>query len=106
MSEYSPKCIDTLLDISIKPDWESLVRCLMREGTPGRVHFMDLHLDSEVNNAVCERYGLLDGFDQDDPFFPYRRQVAVQRFLGYDYITAGVWRRGISRTGARLPTHS
>jgi len=52
---------------SIKPDWEALVRCIERKGTPERVHFIELFLDREVQTAICEKFGLLDGLDPDDP---------------------------------------
>jgi uroporphyrinogen decarboxylase len=71
---------------SISPDWQALIRCIRREGTPARVHFIELYLDPEVKDAVCERFGLADGLDPADPFFDLKREVAIQRFLGYDYV--------------------
>jgi uroporphyrinogen decarboxylase len=76
--------------VDITPDWEALVRCIRREGTPQRVHNIELFLDAEVQQAVCDRYGLADDLNPDDPFFDLRRQVAIQRFLGYDYVRCGV----------------
>ena len=55
--------------VDVTPDWEALVRCIRREGTPRRVHHIELFLDGEVQQAVCERFGLLDGLDIDDPYF-------------------------------------
>ena len=80
----SPFCIE------IKPDWEEFVRCILREGEPQRVHFIELFLDAEVQTAVCERYGLLDGLDPNEPFYPEKREIVIQRFLGYDYVRCGV----------------
>ena len=74
----------------VTPDWEGLLRCIRRAGTPARVHFIELFLDSEVQAAVCERFGLLDGLDPADPFFEQQRQVRLQRFLGYDYVRCGL----------------
>ena len=76
--------------VDVTPDWEGLVRCLRRQGTPDRVYNMELFLDDEVQAAICERFGLLEGLDLDDPFFDLRRQVAIQRFLGYDYVRCGL----------------
>ena len=70
----------------ITPNWQSFLRCITRQGTPDRVHLIELIIDSEVKNAVCERYHLLEGLDPADPFFLYRKQIIVQRFLGYDYV--------------------
>jgi uroporphyrinogen decarboxylase len=76
--------------IDVTPDWEALVRCIRREGAPKRVHTIELFLDGEVQQAICERYDLLDGLEMSDPYFDLKRQVAIQRFLGYDYVRCGV----------------
>jgi uroporphyrinogen decarboxylase len=74
----------------VTPDWESLVRCVARQGTPRRVHFLELFLDEEIKRTICARYGLLEGLAEDDPFFVLQREVALQRFLGYDYVLCGL----------------
>ncbi len=76
--------------IQITPDWEGLLRCIRRQGTPERVHFIELFLDPEVQDAICRRFNLLDGLDSDDPFFEQKKQVRIQRFLGYDYVRCGL----------------
>jgi uroporphyrinogen decarboxylase len=84
----------------VKPDWEGLLRCIRREGTPQRVHHIELFLDAEVQDAICARYGLLDGLDEADPFYDLKRQVTIQRFLGYDYVRCGLdgWEMPLNRT--------
>jgi uroporphyrinogen decarboxylase len=54
------------------------------------VHFIELFLDAEVQAAVCNRYDLLDELDPADEFFDLKRQVILQRFLGYDYVRCGL----------------
>ncbi len=76
--------------VEIEPNWEGLVRCIERQGTPDRVYFIELFLDAEVQTAICERFDLLDGLDTGDPFFEQKRQVILQRFLGYDYVRCGL----------------
>lgn len=76
--------------LNVTPDWEALVRCIRREGTPERVHHIELFLDPEIQEAICERYGVLDGLDRGDAYFEQRRQIAIQSFLGYDYIRVGL----------------
>ena len=71
------------------PDWEGLLVCLKRSGAPKRVHHIELFLDPEVQDAVCSRFSLLDGLSEDDPAHPYRKQIALQSYLGYDYIRCG-----------------
>lgn len=72
--------------IPVVPDWEGFVRCLRREGTPERTHFIELIIDGEVQDLICQRFGLLDGLNPGDPFFKYQRQIALRSFLGYDYV--------------------
>ena len=74
----------------ITPDWEALVRCIRREGTPARVHHIELFLDPEVQDAVCERFNLSEGLDSGDPYYAQKRLIALQRFLGYDYVRCGL----------------
>ncbi|MGC8781205.1 MAG: uroporphyrinogen decarboxylase family protein [Anaerolineae bacterium] len=81
---------NTPFAVEITPDWEALVRCIRREGTPRRVHHIELFLDAEVQEAICRRYDLLADLDPADPYFDLRRQIAIQRFLGYDYVRCGV----------------
>jgi len=75
--------------IDVVPDWQGLLQCLRRQGTPRRVYVAELFLDPEVQQAVCERFELLAAQDRADPFFEQRRHLAVQRFLGYDYVRCG-----------------
>lgn len=83
---------------NITPDWEGLVQCIARKGTPERVHFLELFLDEEIKQTICARYGLLENLSGDDPFFAQKREIAVQRFLGYDYVLCGL-------AGLDMPMH-
>jgi len=71
----------------ITPDWEGFIKCLRREGTPQRAHFIELIIDGEVKEEIIARFGLEEDLDRADPYFRYRRLIALQSFLGYDYIT-------------------
>lgn len=70
------------------PDWEAFVACLRRAGTPRRVHHIELFLDQELQDAIVERFDLARGIRSDDPFLLQKVKVALQRFLGYDYVTS------------------
>lgn len=78
--------MESILATPVTPDYQELLRCIRREQTPSRVHFIELFLDQEIQSAVCERYGLEDGLDRSDTFFNEKRQIAIQSFLGYDYV--------------------
>jgi uroporphyrinogen decarboxylase len=76
--------------VNVMPDWEAFCACIERKGTPRRVHHIELFLDWEVEETICQRFGLLDGLDAEDVHFPQKRTVRIQRFLGYDYVRQGV----------------
>jgi len=82
--------IDKPFAVEIAPDCEGFLRCLRREGTPQRVHFIELLIDEEIKAAVAQRFDLRSDVPADDPFYRQRREVRVQRFLGYDYVRCGV----------------
>ena len=81
--------MDATFSESVQPDWESFVACIERRGTPRRVHNIELFLDWEIEEAICTRFGLLAGLPEDT-WFRQKRAIAVQRFLGYDYVRQGV----------------
>ena len=74
----------------VRPDWEELLRCIRRQGQPKRVHCIELLLDDEIQEAICERFDVRAGFNHDDPYFDLKTQIALQRFLGYDYVTSSL----------------
>ena len=73
----------------VEPDGEAFVKVLAGEQEPQRVHFAELFLDREVQRAVVERFGLCDDLERSDPRFNLKRDLRVQRFLGYDYVRVG-----------------
>lgn len=81
---------------TISPDWEGLLRCISRQGTPQRVFFIELYLDAEMKEAVCNRFGLVEDLNPNDPYYLLRREIVLQRFLGYDYVRCGVDDVGIA----------
>lgn len=75
---------------NVIPNWEELVSCIMRQGTPSRVHPIELFLDAEVQTELCSSFGLLDGLSIDEPYFEQEKQICLMRFLGYDYVRCGL----------------
>ena len=76
--------------VEIRPDWEGFLRCLRREGTPDRVYFIELLIDEEIRATVAQWFGLMHDVAPDDPFYALKREIRVQRFLGYDFVRYGV----------------
>jgi uroporphyrinogen decarboxylase len=71
-------------------DAEGLLRNLRRQGTPGRVFNIELFYDGEIGNAVDARYGVTAGLDRSSPEYPWRQQIALKRFLGYDTVSVAL----------------
>jgi uroporphyrinogen decarboxylase len=72
------------------PDWEGLVSCILKKGTPKRVHHIELFLDEEIKETICSRFRLVEGIPDKDPYFELKREIRIQRFLGYDYVRCGL----------------
>ena len=81
--------MNKLLEIPVAPDWEGLMKTIRREPTQ-RVHHIELYNDAEIDQAICERYGLSEGLDVNDPYYHIKLHVKVKRFLGYDFIRMGL----------------
>ncbi|HOZ48327.1 MAG TPA: uroporphyrinogen decarboxylase family protein [Candidatus Hydrogenedentes bacterium] len=75
--------------VPVTPDWQGLVKSVLRDGMPDRVHHIELFLDGEMQDEIARRFGVLDGLDASDPYFAEKKQVALQSFLGYDFIRCG-----------------
>jgi len=73
-----------LLETRVEPDFEAMIRCVLRKEDPKRVYHIELYLDQEIINAVSERFDLAKNLHPSDPLYSIKRDVAVHRFLGYD----------------------
>jgi uroporphyrinogen decarboxylase len=74
----------------ISPDWEGLIDCIMRRGRPKRVYNIELFLDEEIKEVICQRFGIISNLNSGDPYFKLKREIAIQRYLGYDYVRCGL----------------
>ena len=79
-----------LLTGRIEPDAQGLVDCILRRGEPKRVHHIELFLDKEIQDKIVDRFDLCRDLAENDPFFEQKRQITLQRFLGYDYVRCGL----------------
>jgi len=86
-------------DSVAKLDVDALLRNIRREGTPERVFFIELFLDRSVEDVIDERFGVTRHLDESDPHYELQRAIAMQRFLGYEYVPVGLL--GLD-TGARM----
>ena len=91
-----------LLDIPVQPDYEALSANLRLEGTPKRVHYLELSLDEEIKWSIMNRYGIGSDIPEDDPYRHWKIEIALQRFLGYDYVSCGIEGMGFPRETHRI----
>lgn len=82
--------MESPFEVKVTPDYEGLLQCVERRGLPARVHHIELFLDPEMQDAICERFGVLDGLSRDDPYFAQKKQIRLQSFLGYDFVRMGL----------------
>ena len=79
-----------MLDVSVTPNYEALLSNLRREGTPERAHYMELFLDGEIKRMIAKRFGIGADIPASDLYYQWKFEIELQRFLGYDYVTAGI----------------
>lgn len=79
-----------------QPDYEALLANICRKAEPQRVHHLELFHDAEVAQAIVDRFDLMPNVSRDDPNYERRRQIAVHRFLGFDYVGAALLRLDFS----------
>jgi uroporphyrinogen decarboxylase len=77
--------------VPVTPDWQGLVDCILHKGTPKRVHHIELFLDWEVQQAIWQRFDMGGDLASADPVTIAQRQIALQRFLGYDFVRCPVF---------------
>ena len=69
---------------TIEPDVDELIDIIRREQTGKRVHCIELFLDQEIKNLICERFNLGEEIKPNEPFADLKRDIELHRFLGYD----------------------
>lgn len=74
----------------VQPDWEGLVADIRREGTPERVHHLELFHDRQVEDAIIERFDLEDGLNPNAPDYQRLRHLKLCRFIGLDFVRVDI----------------
>jgi uroporphyrinogen decarboxylase len=69
---------------TVVPDVDELLAVLRRERLPKRVHHIELFLDAEIKDVICERYDIAGDLNRSDPHFYMEREIRLHEFLGYD----------------------
>ncbi len=51
-----------------------------------RVYHMELFQDPEIRDSIAEVFDLTRELDARDPYYEFKKYIAVQRFCGFDYV--------------------
>ena len=78
-----------------QPDVKEMIDIIFRRKLPRRIHNIELFLDNEIKEAVCERFGLASNLIRSDPLFETKRDLALHTFLGYDMFRVSVARKTV-----------
>jgi len=88
------------LNRKIDSNYEGLIKNLRRQGTPDRVYNLELMIDREIEDIIDKRFSITSDLNANSADFEYKRRIAIQRFLGYDYVditllnlTPNVWNK-------------
>jgi uroporphyrinogen decarboxylase len=74
----------------IEPDIEELLAVIRRSSMPKRVHHIELFLDEEIKQLICERFEIRAKIDSGSEFADVSREIELHRFLGYDAFRVGL----------------
>jgi len=75
---------------AVTPNAEAYEACLLRKGTPKRPHLVEFFLDNEIQQEIIKRFDISAGIAANDPHHYEKTEIALQRFLGYDFIHSDV----------------
>jgi uroporphyrinogen decarboxylase len=73
-----------------QPDPEALIANIRRQGTPKRVHHIELFHDAEIRNAIADRFDLMEDMDPNHPDYGRHRLMRVNRFVGFDHVSVSM----------------
>ncbi len=79
-----------LLENRIEPDIKGLLNVISRKAIPKRVHHIELFLDEEIKDQVCNRFDLTKDIREDELFANLKRDIRLHKFLGYDAFRIGL----------------
>ncbi|NOY08900.1 MAG: hypothetical protein GXP33_08665 [Spirochaetes bacterium] len=95
--------MDLLKNNRIRPDIEEFLEVVKREKRPKRVHFIELFIDDEIKDVICEQYDLTEGINRTDPFYNLKREIKIHEFLGYDVFNVSLVHDDLF--GGQCPRH-
>jgi len=73
-----------------QPDWQALLNNVRGNGTPKRVHHMELFHDPEIRDAIAHRFHLMENIPEGDPDRERKKLIAVNRFCGFDHVSVNL----------------
>lgn len=73
-----------------KPNWEGLLSCLRYNRTPDRVYVLERYVEESLKPYIAERFELVADLKPGDPWYRWKREIRINRFLGMDVVRATV----------------
>ena len=98
--------MDLLKQDRVKLDLPAALANIRREGTPDRVFFFEHGEEPGIKQQLCDRYGLAEGLDPNEPHFLLRREIRLKEFLGHEFLRVfpgGVVWHGLPRSTTAAP---
>jgi uroporphyrinogen decarboxylase len=73
-----------------KPNWQGLLSCLLHNRTPDRVYVLERYVEESLKPYIAERFYLVADLKLGDPWYRWKREISIVRFLGMDVVRATV----------------
>ena len=84
------RLVNNFAAASFEPDIEELLAIIAHRGQGKRVHHIELFLDEGIKDQICGRFNIGSAIKPDEPFALLKREIELQKFLGYDAIRWGL----------------
>ncbi|MFZ2654876.1 MAG: uroporphyrinogen decarboxylase family protein [Victivallales bacterium] len=75
----------------VVPDFNGFKDCITFARPPKRVYFFEAYQDQPVKDAIVSRFQLDAGLNTGDKYYQFKKEIALQSFLGYDMIFLEDW---------------
>ena len=82
--------METFFKTAVSPNADAYEACLLRKGTPQRPHLVEFFLDNEIQEEIIKRFDISADIPRNDPHHYEKTEIALQRFLGYDFAHSDV----------------
>lgn len=72
------------------PDFRGLLDCLRYNRRPARVFVLERYIEESLKPYIAERFDLVADLDRSDPWYRWKREIRICRFLDMDVVRGTV----------------